>query len=435
MIEKIKATIKKYNMLCPTDYTAVAFSGGADSTALLDILYKMGYKVCAIHINHMIRAEEADRDEEFCRQLCNERAIPFFCHRIDVPALAKQRGESLELAARSLRYAAIEATAAENGITRVATAHHADDNAETLLFNITRGSGAKGGCGIPPVRGIYIRPLIECTKDEITEYCKKTELDFVTDSTNLSNDYTRNFIRNEITPRLKEINPRMTEALTLFCGHLRKDEELLQSLVPQKATRKELACLPDPLLSRYIQKHCDANSTAVTALMNAIRKGNEYLRVDMGKGLEAVCDRNSLIFRKKITQPTHKGGIMGEGDFNFGEFGEFCITNDPKKATALQEKNHFTAYTYLKGDKLKGNIYVRGRADGDKYRYNGMTHSLKKLFNSRKIPVERRSTVPLVCDDSGIIWIPGFLPREDIKADNKYKEIIFIGYKRCKDES
>ncbi len=432
MIDKIKNTIKKYDMLSYGDSVAVAFSGGADSTALLDILHKSGIKVSAIHVNHMIRGAEADSDEEFCRQFCKARDIPFFCHRIDVPLEAEKSGEGLEEAARRLRYSAIEETVAQEGIAKVATAHHADDNAETVIFNIVRGSGTKGGCGIPPVRDIYIRPLIEVTRDEIVTYCKENSLGYVTDSTNLSTDYTRNFIRLEIMPRLKEINPDAAGAMGRFSDHLRRDNEALEALVPEKSDRNALSALPDAILSRYIRKECHVfnltpSAPSVEYLIGAIRSGNRYIVTDMGNGVSAVCDRNSVSFRKGITESTHKQFIINDGIFSLDGFGKFLVTCNGDGNGHLTKE--YSDFTYLNADRIKGDITVRSRRDGDRYSYCGMTHSLKKLFNSRKIPVEQRANIPLICDESGILWIPGFPPRDDVKSNKKEKNAIYIGYK------
>ncbi|MBR4880958.1 MAG: tRNA lysidine(34) synthetase TilS [Clostridia bacterium] len=439
MVNKIENTIKKYDMISYEEPVAVAFSGGADSMALLDILYKKGYKVSAIHVNHMIRGAESDSDEEFCRCFCKERNIPFYYHRIDVPAEAKKSGEGLEEAARRLRYAAIEETVKAQGISRVATAHHADDNAETVIFNIVRGSGAKGGCGIPPVRDIYIRPLIDVTRDEIVAYCKENSLEYVTDSTNLSTDYTRNYIRHEIMPRLKEINPLTTSALGRFSSLLRADEEALESLVPKDGTdRQTLAALPDALLSRYIRKRCEEmevrpSLVSVQELIKAIRQGNRYLITDMGKDIVGVCDRNSLIFRKKNTEDTQMSFIMEHGFTSLEGIGVICVAKDKQTAQEFICENTVT-HVSVAADKISGGLHIRSRREGDSYRYGGMTHSLKKLFNSRKIPVEQRSHIPLVCDEEGIIWIPGFMPADRVKNDNKQNNVIYIVYNKRREK-
>ncbi|MBR2849854.1 MAG: tRNA lysidine(34) synthetase TilS, partial [Clostridia bacterium] len=192
----------------------VGFSGGADSTALLHILSRYskdsGCRICAAHINHGIRGEEADRDEEFCRVFANTLGIELFVLHADVPTIAKQSGESIETAARRVRYDYFAKIMREQDIKILATAHNANDNLETLIFNIARGSGLGGMCGIPDSRptecGVVIRPILSMEKSEILEYCEKNSLDFVTDSTNTDTDYTRNLIRAKTIPIMQEIN-------------------------------------------------------------------------------------------------------------------------------------------------------------------------------------------------------------------------------------
>ena len=189
MIENsVLSAIEQFSLLDASKNITVALSGGADSVALIYALYrlreKLGITLSAAHLNHMIRGEEALRDEEFVKKLCKKYEIPLFCERTDVPAFAKIQGLSLETAAREVRYGFLERV--NCGV--IATAHTASDNLETVLFNLSRGTALKGLCGIPPKRGIFIRPLILASRSEIEDYCKKNNLDFVTDSTNLSDD-------------------------------------------------------------------------------------------------------------------------------------------------------------------------------------------------------------------------------------------------------
>lgn len=436
MKEKIKAFICKYNMLSADDHTAVAFSGGADSTALLDMLYKSGIRVAAIHINHMIRGEEADLDEQFCRLFCAERNIPFFSKRINVPLEAQKSGEGLEEAARRLRYAAIEKIAAAQGITKIATAHHADDNAETLIFNITRGSGLRGAGGIPPVRDIYIRPLLCCSREEILEYCKEHGLSFVIDSTNADTDYTRNYIRHKIIPAIRELNPNYAEAFFRFTQSVRQDNGYIEQIANSYSNttpRNILAELPDAVLSRYIRKEAAKfeyipSHHAVESVMRAIRQGNEFIKTDLGCGITAVCDRDKLYLTK--------GGENKAKDYyvrlQYGEneipgAGRIYLARGRQEADKLKNIYKISIHTCLKFDKIIGNLFARPRKEGDSYRYGGMTRSLKKLFNAKKIPVCQRDLIPIIKDNTGIIWVPGFPPREDTAAKNE-DNILFIGY-------
>ena len=211
MLKKIIATIEKYGMLNDVRKVTVALSGGADSVCLLSVLNelkdKYGYALSAVHVNHQLRGDESERDERFTVKLCEQFSVPITVERIDVKALSEEKKESIELVARNARYDLFK-TVGDGGV--VATAHTADDNLETVLYNTIRGSGLKGICGIPPKRDIFIRPLILTTRKAIEEYCALKNIKYVTDSTNLEDCYTRNKIRHNVIPVLKEINPNVS---------------------------------------------------------------------------------------------------------------------------------------------------------------------------------------------------------------------------------
>ena len=228
METKVLAAIQKYGMLKAGDTAVVGLSGGADSCALLLVLLalreRLGITVKACHINHNLRGEESDGDEMFVRTLCAERGVPLTVFTIDVRAGVRKH-ESTEEAARRLRYEKFGEMCAEGA--KLATAHTASDNAETVLMNMIRGTGTKGLAGIPPVRDMFIRPLIGCTRAETEEYCRKNGTDFVTDSSNLSDDYTRNRIRHRIIPALEEFNPSFVAAVSRMTGAVWEDSAFL----------------------------------------------------------------------------------------------------------------------------------------------------------------------------------------------------------------
>ncbi|MBE6573607.1 MAG: tRNA lysidine(34) synthetase TilS [Ruminococcaceae bacterium] len=433
---KVDFALEHYNMLEKEDKIVVAFSGGADSVALLHYLNKKGLRPSAIHVNHGIRGDEADGDEDFCRDFCEKNSIPFCAVHIDVPAEAKKRGEGLEETARKMRYAEIEMLMEKQGIAKAATAHHADDNIETVLFNISRGSGIKGAGGIPPVRDRYIRPLIECSRDEILAYCKENSLEYVTDSTNSDTDYTRNFIRHEIAPLLKRINPELCSAFTRFSSHARRDNELLDTMardIPSDISRGELISLHPALLTRFIYLRCDElsyipNSKSVDQLISALSMGNEYKRVDMGAGITAVCDRQRLYFIRDKKEDSLDPVILKKGKNSLGYYGNIYIAEDSEQWKAVCESVSITAHTKLSKDNISGEITARSRLDGDSYRCGGMTRSLKKLYNSKKLTVTQRNRLPVICDKEGIVWIPGFMPRDSVKINKNEENILYIGY-------
>jgi tRNA(Ile)-lysidine synthase len=202
-------------------------SGGADSVTLLSVLLglkqELGINVSAAHLNHCLRGEESDRDEQFVRELCNRLDVPLVYERADVKGFAERESLSIELAARKIRYEFLERVS--DGV--IATAHTANDNIETVLHNMVRGSGLKGICGIPPKRGRFIRPLLEVTREEIEQYCERNGLGYCIDSTNKNTVYTRNFIRHSVVPNLVEVNSNAIKNVSQMSKILRDDADYL----------------------------------------------------------------------------------------------------------------------------------------------------------------------------------------------------------------
>lgn len=227
LTSKVKQTLEKYGMLEGGHTVIAAVSGGADSVALLFCLYslkdELGFKLCACHVNHNLRGEESDRDEMFVRRLCRLCDIPLYVRSVRVLDYRKKH-ESLEECARTARYVFFEQIGKK---ALIATAHTASDNCETVLINILRGTALSGICGIPPVRDNIIRPLISCTREEIELYCKENSLDYVTDSTNFSEDYTRNKLRHNVIPMLEKINPSFCSAVSRLSESAALDDRYL----------------------------------------------------------------------------------------------------------------------------------------------------------------------------------------------------------------
>ena len=213
MIYKVERYIEKYHLLERGDKVLVALSGGADSVALLLALLKLGYSCEAIHCNFHLRDEESDRDEKFVEELCRIKGVLLHVVHFDTQHYAREHKISIEMAARELRYAVFEEYRCKREATAVAVAHHRDDNAETLLLNLIRGTGIRGLRGIQPKNGYIIRPLLCVGRSDIMEYLEWRGVGYVTDSTNLTSDYTRNKIRLEIIPRMAEINPSVGDSI------------------------------------------------------------------------------------------------------------------------------------------------------------------------------------------------------------------------------
>ncbi|MBR5015609.1 MAG: tRNA lysidine(34) synthetase TilS [Clostridia bacterium] len=278
--EKVRGVVSRCEMLEDGDTVIVGLSGGADSTALLRVLCELkteyNLNLIAAHVNHGIRGAEADRDEAFCKELCKKLGVQIYAFHIDIPELAKERGVSLEVAGRDARYEFFTGLAGENG--KIATAHNAQDTAETLLLNLCRGTGLKGLTGIPPVRFVehkagcrsdetvstmVIRPLIECTREEIEAYLESLGQDYVTDSTNLEDDYTRNRIRHNVIPELVAVNENAMGNITRCISTLKDDSDFLEALAEELISSSDrgdgldtdaLLAAPKPVLSRAVSR-------------------------------------------------------------------------------------------------------------------------------------------------------------------------------------
>lgn len=420
---KILKQIRDCDMLSSSRRITVALSGGADSVALLYALHglqnELGITVSAAHLNHMIRGAEADRDEDFVRSLCESLKIPLTVEREDVPALAKKTGQSLELAARQARYGFFESKIPDG---LIATAHTASDQLETVLLNLTRGTGPDGLCGIPAVRGRIIRPLLSCTRAEIEDYCRENGLRFVTDSTNLSDDYTRNRLRHLVIPQLKEINPAVETAAARcakFCSEEREYLDRIANGILKSALRggalditalKELdrAAAKRVLRLFAAQFYTDNDAFHTEKLLELCKSGG---KCSLPNGLYGICRDNTLTITDGKVKKVRFITEISEENTDFSK--------DTKKIHNLLLNN---ALDY---DKIVGKLIVRSRLPGDKLRLrkSGCTKTLKKLYNEFSVPLDERENLPVVCDDCGIVWIYSIGTAERCAVTLKTKRI------------
>ena len=306
MLNKIKETAERYGMFSDGKIIA-GVSGGADSVALLHALLSVkeeySLDIAACHINHNLRGEESDSDQRFVEKLCESFGVKLFIFSVK-PAEIREKHESLEEAARRARYDCFKELCGQEN-ARLATAHTASDNGETVLINLIRGTGTKGLCGIPPVRDYLIRPLIRCTRDEIEEYCTKNGLSYVTDSTNLSDDYTRNKIRHRIIPALTEFNPSFTEGISRMTAAVLEDSDFLleysgkiaeEIRVEGKYPCQKLKELHPAILSRIISAELTAHKIEPSALR--INQCREIIA--KGGGKVNLCKNRFAAVRKKM---------------------------------------------------------------------------------------------------------------------------------------
>ncbi len=425
MLETVKSTISEYRMLEPGEPVVCALSGGADSTALLRVLLELGYGVRAYHLNHCLRGAESDRDEEFCRRLCIELGVPLIAERLDVHEEAEKQGESLETAARKLRYERFSAAA--KGI-KIATAHTADDNVETVLFNLARGTGAKGLAGIPPVRGNIVRPLIAVKREDVESYLSALGQVYVTDSTNAGTDFTRNRIRHGAVPVLRGVNPNLAETVGRLCGLLRQDDGYLTMLAEQAVSEAsgkvgtgdgafDVRCLLEKhpaVRSRALRIFAkragmpmkDFSALHVDALGRWLESGNPSAECSLPHGFTA---RREYASGRIVKEP----GVEGISCVHLPVPCDTVIGDGHTRIRMRRlEKNEvfnksFNTFCVDCGTIDFETLCVRSRHTGDRIRLseNGCGRTLKKLMIDRKIPRMRREGIAVIADKNGVIAV------------------------------
>lgn len=426
----------------------VGFSGGADSSCLLRLLNEWtkekGVALHAAHVNHLIRGDEADRDEKFCRLVCKELGIPLHVLKIDVPALAKERGTGLEETARNIRYEFFdqisrEITGKQEGAI-IATAHNADDNLETVVFNMLRGSGTHGLCGIDPIRdGRFIRPLICDSSEDIRQWCCDNGVEFVTDSTNLETEYTRNRIRHVVVPALEQITPEPTNAVTRMTTLLRQDDDYLtevaRSYVKAGSTeidRQTLSELHPAISSRVIRllyrgAKTDSSTLGeihVKSLLSLLESAEGEASLSLPGKITVKINRRTVSFVLDDVEPQYSGetvfqypadGAIFENSLCRVAFSHTEHNNHNNNSSKDENIYKLSILTSLSFDKIKGAIKIKYRQAGDTYFFGGMTRKVKKLLGDKKLTSEEKNLIPILWDDNGILWIPGFPPRDGLK--------------------
>lgn len=452
METRVEDTIEKYHMI-PKDATViVGLSGGADSVALAHFLYlrqqAMQFTLIAVHLNHGLRGAEAERDEIFVSGLCRSWNVPLHIRHVDVKKEAQLAGEGEEECGRRLRYLFFNELAdSQYPGARIATAHTFSDNMETILFHIVRGTGLRGLCGIPPVRGNVIRPCIDCIRDEIEAYCKKENLSYVTDSTNFEHEYARNRLRLDIMPLLYQMNPSLAHSMRRMLSSVREDENYLQSLAQEAyasaycqygyrvAALKEL---PEPVLNRIIQMAV-LEKTGHAADFESVNRVKELLKgrnnTQIAGGCYVRLRKGMLEFISGHKENTFFEQVVSE-NFNELPSGSLKITlyqQDAKNNFKKINKNLLT--NCIDCDKIRGKMITRSRKDGDSYRIfaRNCTKTLKKLFNEAGIAPEQRDSVPVVCDDEGILWVYGFGAAERCAVREDTQRLYLLDFQEKQD--
>lgn len=414
----------------PQTPVLVALSGGADSVALTDLLAQRaerdGNAVTLLHVHHGIRGEAADRDETFCRALAARLGLVFVCLHIDVPRLAKEQGIGIEQAGRQARYRAMEQVARERGIPLAVTAHHADDNVETVLFRLCRGTGLAGLCGIPPVRPLcegvtLVRPLLYATKQEILEHCRARGLAFVTDETNAETIYTRNRLRLEVLPALERAIPGATRAIAGMTERLRRDADCLDGAAAEWLTAHGGADgslslsgfdgLHPALRARVTEGFLGGlDATHREAVERLIRSGRGGCTVIPGDRLAAVSRG-----RLSVWQNLRGAGFGAPVPFREETLrlcdGRLTVSVRQTEKSERVEKVHTSSITLYINPTEKSDIIKRlswrGLRAGDRLARGDRSVRCADLLRERGVPTVVRERLPILCGANGEpIWLP-----------------------------
>lgn len=397
MLNKLQSLIRKYDMLSPGDRVFCAVSGGADSMALLFALYllkeKLQITLSAAHFNHGLRGAESDRDEAFVRDFCAGFGIDFICGRSQVAAGEK----GLEAAAREARYGFLE-----NLPGKVATAHTADDNAETVLMHLVRGTGLKGLGGITPVRGNLIRPMLTVTRQEVLAFLEEYSIPYVTDSSNETDDFLRNRLRHHVMPFLQQENPRLAENLSAMAQELRQDEQTLQDLAAQGDwTVTCLRQMPPAVQSRALAQLLvrsgvrEPERAHIDLARSLVDSHNPSAQAQFPGGVTICRSYDRLLVLQEAPSWTPVAlPVPGTVELN-----GWRIT------ASYTENTHRTRERFTVTP--SGTMILRPRQSGDTIRLTGGTKRLKKLLIDQKIPVQTRQQIPVLADDAGLLAVCG----------------------------
>ena len=453
MIKRVYNFIMENNMINRGDGIIVGVSGGADSICLLNVLHelkgKLGIKLYAVHINHGIRGEEADGDEKYVEEICRQMNVWYRPYRFDIPAIAKENGLSEEEMGRNIRYKTFREVKKETGAAKIAVAHNSDDSVETILYNICRGTGIRGACGIPPVRDDIIRPVLCCSRKEIEGYLKGKNIIFRTDSTNLKNSYTRNKIRLELIPYLKDnINDKSREHILSFARQLGDISDYInrqaQKAYSESVEESEAGVMINiGLLKEYADiirqetvrmcimkmagKLKDITETHVGSVM-ALMENESGKSINLPYNI--VCENVYGYCRIRIgnvsvsKEESRKVEVSVPGEYELENGSKFIFTLE--NSVNFKEKMYTKWFDY---DKIRNVMQIRFRKNGDFLEVAGGGHKkLKSYFIDEKIPREQRDKIPLLCDGSHVIWITGYRISEAYKITDSTKNVLKVQY-------
>lgn len=418
----------------PNQTVAVALSGGSDSMALLNYMLfcreKFPFNVIAINVEHGIRGEKSVFDTEFVKSYCEKNSIPLICYAVDSLKNAKDNKLSVEQSARQLRYDCFYKAIENGACDLVATAHHQSDNVETILFNLFRGTGLSGMCGIPEIlNGKIIRPFLNVSKEEIDLYIKENNIPFVTDETNLSDDYTRNQIRHKVLPEILKIFPDAQNSISRFSEIAKVENGYLDNIAKTTVKITESGAeIPIPIDSAILKRAVmlalkslgvekDWEKTYADSVLLLANKNNG-VSIDLKRGIKAIKEYDKIVLYRE------KEVLSSTIPFGLGNF-EFC----GHKISIIETKKpeNLKSGFYADFDKIPKTAVIRNKNDGDYFtKFGGGTKSLSDYLTDKKIPYRQRNHIPVLADGNVVLAIFGVAISEKIKVDDKTETVIKI---------
>ena len=451
LLIKIKETIKKYSLLNAGDCVVVAVSGGPDSVCLLSVLHSLAkdldLTLRVAHLDHMFRGKESAGEALFVEGLAKKFNIAATIEKIDVPAFCRERGLSAQAGAREVRYGFLANVAETVGAACIATGHTATDQAETFLMRLVRGAGVSGLSAIPPKRGNIIRPLIEATREDVLGYLQSVGLEFATDPSNAKPAYTRNRIRADVLPVLREFNPRIVETLAAEAALLRDEDEAVEAYLTQMMKgmfdqqeegviaikRTEFNALP-PAFRRRMFRLAAGLIGADSPVLSRVQvdealgfiagsQTGRAMRLPQGLRVEREYERFNLSKAQEAEHFSHTLAVPGTTSVPELGIDIDRILSDGGPAWEAEDKN-YRWQALFDYDKIRPLLTLRNRWPGDRFCPAGMGGRSKKLHDylvDEKVPRRKRDAIPLLCSGEDILWVVGhrtderFLPQADAK--------------------
>jgi len=454
MIKKVLKTIEKYKLLDKKDRVVAALSGGADSTALLvaltQISKKLNFDIIVAHYNHGLRGTRSDKEEKYSQELATKSGLIFVSGKMDFKL--RQKGVSQEDFYRKQRYQFLNKIAEDYNAQKIALGHNIQDQAETVLLNLLRGSGLDGLKGILPMReGKFIRPLIEVSRAEIVAFLNEAGISYCQDSSNDSNIYLRNKIRSELIPYLKEkFNPKIVENLAQMSEILRQDDDFILNFVQETLKSPYIQNQPDgisldidylkglapAIRSRLFKEILESMNPEkngfsfinIKALERLAQLAESGKRISLPLGIEAKREYDKLILTRdnaSLSQVDYEYPVNIPGIIHVKETNRtISIEKIPRDKMDLQNKEK----VYLDLDKIQQTIVLRNRRDGDRFQPLGMKgrQKIKSLFINQKISRDKRNEVMLLVDQNSVIWIENMHLSDRVKISPQTKNVLVL---------